>query len=102
MMLCLTCKKELNAADNPGAGISISVMGDEYIYTYFYCDTCRSYTVESYYDRFLGEAEISFFSVSKETGERAIELIRACPDPFDKNCTCPSHQAMYYGTPDKN
>jgi len=101
MVQCLTCKRELTASEGSRAGISISVTGDEYIYTYMYCTFCKSYTVESYYDRFLGESEISFFSVDKETGDRAMELIKACPDPFDKNCKCPSHQAMYYGTPDK-
>ena len=98
-MHCLTCKKEFTAADNPREGISISVIGDEYTYTYIYCATCRNYTVESYYDCFLGEDTVSFFSVDKETGERAIELIKACPDPYNKNCACPSHQAMHYGKP---
>jgi hypothetical protein len=97
----MKCQREFTASDGPRAGISISVMGDEYIYTYIYCINCGLYTVDTYYDRFLGEAEVSAFSVDKETGDRAIELIRACPDPFDKNCNCPSHKAMYYGTPDK-
>jgi len=101
MIHCLTCKRELTKADHPNAGISISAMGDEYTYSYFYCSSCLCYTVETYYDRFLGESEISFFSVDKETGDRAVGLIKACPDPFDKNCNCPSHQAMYFGTPDR-
>jgi hypothetical protein len=101
MIQCLTCKRELTASDGPRAGIAISVMGDEYTYTYMYCGFCRSYTVETYYDRFVGEAEISFFTADKQTGDRAIGLIKACPDPYDKNCSCPSHKAMYYGTPDK-
>jgi hypothetical protein len=100
-MKCLTCKREFTESDGPGAGISISVTGDEYIYTYVYCSDCDLYTVECYYDCFLGESEISFFSVSKDVGDKAIKLIRACPGPFDKNCTCPSHKAMYYGTPEE-
>ncbi|MBN1413806.1 MAG: hypothetical protein JW973_01795 [Bacteroidales bacterium] len=99
-MECLTCKRVFKEIDGPRAGISVSVMGDEYIYTYIFCSACGAYTVESYYDCFLGDAKISFFSVDKATGDRAVELIRACPDPFDKNCTCPSHKAMYYGRPE--
>ena len=99
-MQCAICKKELTDADRPRAGISVSVMGDEYIYTYVYCTNCNMYTVESYYDCFMGEEEISFFTVDKATGDRAIELIKACPDPFDKNCNCPSHKAMFYGRPE--
>ncbi len=99
-MQCLACKKEFKENDMPRAGISISVMGDEYIYTYVYCAGCKIYTVESYYDCFLGEDTVSFFSVDKETGDQAVKLISECPDPFDKNCNCPSHKAMYYGRPE--
>lgn len=98
-MNCLTCGKPFDDTDEPRAGISIMVMGDEYIYSYVYCSRCGGYTVESYHDRFLGDADISFFSVDRETGDRAIELIRACPEPHNKYCECQSHKALYYGTP---
>lgn len=98
-MHCIKCKRTFTETDGPRAGISISVMGDECIYTYIYCAACGMYTVDSYYDRFLGESEISAFSVDKETGDRAIEIILACPDPYNKNCNCPSHKEMYYGVP---
>ena len=95
---CLKCKGPLAAKAD--AAIAILVLGDEYIYSYFFCKSCRSYTVESYHDRFMGEDEISFLPpIEKEEGDKAVALIRACPDPMDKHCECASHKALYYGTP---
>jgi hypothetical protein len=99
-MQCSTCKRELGSVRDAAGGIAVSVMGDEYIYTYWHCADCTLYAVESYHDRFMGEDEVTVLApVSKEVGDRAIELIRACPDPQDKNCDCPSHRAMYCGVP---
>jgi hypothetical protein len=98
-MECLTCRKTLDESDGPRGSISILVMGDEYIYSYVFCCRCNTYTVESFHDHFLGEDSISYFSADRETGDRAIELIKACPDPDNKHCTCDSHKALYYGTP---
>lgn len=98
-MECLKCGKILGPEDTPRAGISIFVMGDEYIYTYVRCSSCGEYTVEAYHDRFMGEDDVTTFTVSRETGEKAIELIKACPAPYDKWCECDSHKALYYGFP---
>jgi len=95
---CIKCDAPFTAKAR--AGISISVMGDEYTYSYYYCDSCAHYTVESYHDRFLGDDEVSFLPpLSKEEGDRAVELIEACPLPGDKRCDCPSHRALYHGRP---
>lgn len=97
---CIKCRAPF--AGPARAAISIFVMGDEYIYSYYYCDSCAHYTVEAYHDRFLGEDEVSFLpAVDKDLGDYAVELIQACPRPGNKNCDCPSHRALYYGLPDR-
>ncbi len=98
-MKCARCSLELPAAARR-AGISIFVGGDEYTYTYWYCESCLHYTVESYHDRFVGEDSIDVLPpVPKAIGDCALALIAACPQPFDKWCDCPSHKALYYGVP---
>jgi len=75
-------------------------MGDEYIYSYWACELCGCYTVESYHDRFLGDDEVTVLPpIEREVGERCVALCAACPTPFDKNCECPSHRALYGGVP---
>lgn len=95
-MKCLTCG---NIAIKRSA-ISIFVFGDEYIYTYFFCRKCNTYTVESYHDSFMGDDVITFLPpISKEEGDEAIKLINLCPDPMNKHCDCSSHKALFYGAP---
>lgn len=94
-MNCVRCAKGLPRAL---AGISIFVIGDEYIYSYFWCDACGAYSVEGYHDRFMGDSEVfALPAVSREEGDRAVALIRACPNPHDKWCDCASHRALYTG-----
>ena len=100
MMQCLKCGSEFQAAQQAEAAIHIFVTGDEYTYSYFSCDNCRYYTIKSYCDQFCGEEEVSFLQpVPGEVGEKYMELIRSCPDPRDQTCGCPSHKALFYGTP---
>jgi hypothetical protein len=78
-MQCGQCAKEFGKRTRARAGISILVMGDEYIYSYWFCETCDMYTVESYHDRFMGDDEVTLLPpVSKEVGDRCVELVRAC------------------------
>ena len=96
-MNCAACGSPLGKAE---AAIAIFVMGDEYAYSYFACAACGQYTVESYHDRFLGEDSVDVLGpFPTKVGEKAVALVRACPSPQDKNCDCPSHQALYYGLP---
>ena len=96
---CLACKKVLDDRHKK-AGISISVMGDEYTYTYYLCDDCNKYTVEAFRDRFLGEDSVSSMGpFDRPTGDDGVRLIKACKTPYDKHCECPSHKALYYGVP---
>ena len=79
-------------------GISILVMGDEYIFSYFLCPSCDEYTAESYRDQFLGDSSTGTVArISREEGDKIIEAIKACPDRRDKFCECASHRALYTG-----
>ena len=99
-MDCSNCKTNIGEMRDQEASISIFVMGDEYIYSYFVCKACGMYTAEQYHDRFLGDAQIAVMApIPKEEGERIVELIEACSQPNNKNCTCDSHKALYHGRP---
>jgi hypothetical protein len=101
-MRCVQCGEPFAEGSRARAGISVSVMGDEYIYSYWPCAACGWYTVQSYHDRFMGDDEVTFLPpVARDVGDRCVALATACPDPFDKNCECPSHKALYYGLPDR-
>lgn len=83
------------------ASISGSIMGDEYIESYFLCAECGVYTVEVYHDRFCGDDSVSVHGpVSKSQGDAKVALIRQCPEPWDKHCRCPAHQAYFGGSLD--
>jgi len=99
MIQCAKCGKKLdNGADGgPVASISGSIMGDECIESYYFCKVCGVYTVEVYWDCFLGDEEVSIRGpVSKEEGDKKIRLIGECPEPWDKKCRCAAHRA-YFG-----
>ena len=99
-MNCLGCDRIFDKAEERKAGIAIFVMGDEYIYSYWQCPSCDQWTIESYHDRFVGEDSIHLMGpFPPEVGKRCVELIAACPDPFDKNCDCSSHVVLYTGLP---
>lgn len=94
----MSCQRCGQPVSNARAAIAIFVAGDEYIYSYFWCERCELYSVEGYHDRFMGDSEAFFLPpISREEGDRAVALIRACPDPRDKLCDCASHRALYTG-----
>jgi hypothetical protein len=99
MIRCSQCDREFDrkGEDTFVASISGSIMGDEYIESYLFCDNCRVYTVEIYHDRFLGEDEISVRGpLSKSEGDEKVKLIQQYPEPWDKKCRCEAHRA-YFG-----
>ena len=97
-MNCLNCEKYLGEIGDKIASISILVMGDEYIYSYFSCDGCGMYTAERYHDRFIGDSSIGVVGpIPKDEGEHIIALIAACESPNNKHCSCDSHKALYTG-----
>ncbi len=99
-MECLQCKRVFGANEGRRAAIAIMVMGDEYIYSYWYCQACGVYSIEAYHDRFMGEDSITYMGpFPKEIGDQCAELISTCPAPQDKYCDCDAHKALYYGVP---
>ena len=102
-MKCLQCGRDFveEGTDRPIASISGSIMGDEYIDSYFFCSRCQVYTVEVYHDRFLGDEEIFVKGpLSKSEGDAQVALIRECPEPWDKKCRCSAHQLYFEGSLD--
>lgn len=99
MITCLQCKQPLDQERTGAyvASISGGIMGDEYIESYYLCTYCGVYTVEVVHDRFLGADDVSLRGpVSKAAGGAKIELIRQCPEPWNKKCRCDAHRA-YFG-----
>lgn len=99
-MRCAGCGADFGPGARARAGIAIGVMGDEYLSSYWWCEACHRSSVSASHDRFLGEDSWDVLPpVSQEVGDRAVAPIRACPEPFDKYCDCPSHRALYHGVP---
>jgi len=98
-MRCLVCLRKLAppAADGPAVSISGGIAGDEYTETHFFCPDCHAYTVEVVHDRFLGETTVlEKGPLSEADGLAKLEIVRRCPQPWDKKCRCPAHRA-YFG-----
>jgi hypothetical protein len=102
MIRCSQCGRDLDQqAENRLASISGSIMGDEYTDSYFFCADCGVYTVKIYHDRFLGEDDVSINGpVSKPDGDAKVELIRQCPEPWNKKCRCEAHRSYFQGWSD--
>ena len=97
---CLQCGRGLarKGAWSPVASICGSIMGDEHIESWFYCNRCGVYTVELYHDRFMGEDVVSFRGpISQGEGDGQVALIRRCKQPSDKRCRCEAHR-QYFGS----
>ena len=102
-MRCSRCGREFPAegAERPVASISGGIQGDECIESWFFCEGCGRYTVEVYWDIFLGDSTCSVRGpVTKEEGDARIGLIRQCPEPWDKKCRCPAHLEYFDGSLD--
>jgi len=95
-IVCSRCHNPF-AEEKPVASISGRIMGDECTDCYYWCAACEVYTVRLYRDVFCGE-ETSHESepISKEEGERRLQLIRSCAEPWDGRCRCEGHRA-YFG-----
>lgn len=97
MIRCSQCGREFDKKERL-ASISGSVIGDEYIDSYYFCSQCDVYTVEVYHDRFLGEDDVSIRGpVPKSEGHAMVQLIRQCSEPWNKKCRCKAHQTYFQG-----
>jgi len=100
MIACSKCGKELEGKEGGDrvASISGSIMGDETIDSFYFCNNCGVYTIEGYHDRFMGDEEVSTRGpLSKEEGDEKVRWIKECSEPWDKKCRCPAHQAYFGG-----
>jgi len=98
MIPCSQCGEDLDPTRKYecAASISGSIMGDEYIESYYFCKRGEVYTVEIYHDRFLGEDNILMRGpVSKAEGDAQVELIRHCSEPWNKKCRCEAHRSYF-------
>ncbi len=103
MIKCSKCGRDFDKqeADKPVASISGSIMGDEYVESYYFCDRCGVYTVEIYHDRFLGDDDVFFRGpMEKSEGDAKVESIRQCPEPWNKKCRCSAHVSYFGGALD--
>ena len=100
MIRCAQCGRELGGEGTQDrvASMAGSIMGDEYIESYFLCRECGVYTVEIFHDRFLGEEDVSVHGpVPKAKGDAKVELIGQCSDPLNKKCRCQAHRSYFGG-----
>jgi len=98
MTRCSQCGRELGQQTESRHVVSISgsIMGDEYIESYYFCSQCEVYTVEIYHDRFLGEDEVFIKGpMPKLEGDAKVELIRQCSEPWNKKCRCEAHRSYF-------
>jgi hypothetical protein len=98
MIQCAKCSRELSGEEGGRvASISGGIMGDECVETYYFCKPCGVYTVEVYWDCFMGGEEVSLRGpLPKDKGDEKIRLIGECSEPWDKKCRCDAHRA-YFG-----
>ncbi len=102
-ILCSGCGRAFGGQGAPGrvASIAGSIMGDEYVDTYYFCDRCAVYTVEHYHDRFSGEEGASVSGpLPRASGDAKVAIIRRCSTPFDKTCRCQAHLDYFGGSLD--
>jgi hypothetical protein len=94
---CRRCGKPFVKEEHV-ALIAGRVMGDECTDCYYWCGTCGVYTVRLYRDVFCGE-ETAHDSepISREEGDRRLELIRSCAHPNDERCQCEAHREYFGG-----
>jgi hypothetical protein len=78
------------------ASISGSISGDECTESWYYCTCCLVYSVEVYWDVFLGDESVTVHGpIAKAAGDEKVALIRRCPTPWLKTCGCESHRAYF-------
>jgi len=98
LIQCSQCKGDFKQPEMTGrvASISGSILGDECIESYYFCDRCGVYTVEIYWDMFSGGESVSINGpIPKAKGDAAVELIRQCSTPWNKKCRCSAHVSYF-------
>jgi hypothetical protein len=96
---CPRCSADLGGLESRVATLCVSSAGDEVIHSYWRCGACDRTAVESYRDRFMGDADIVAWTLTAAQGDDVVRLVATCPDPDDKRCDCPAHRALASGAP---
>lgn len=95
-MRCAGCGKQFEASGRV-ASISGRIMGDECTDSYYWCEACGTYTLRMLREIFAGpDTESSGIAIAKEEGDRRLEIIRRCAEPWDERCRCEAHR-KYFG-----
>ncbi len=96
-MNCSHCGKEFEKADRV-ASISGRLMGDECTDSYYWCEACGVYTLRLLREIFAGpDTESTADPLSKQEGDRRLEIIRRCPEPYNERCRCEAHKEYFGG-----
>jgi len=92
---CGKCGAELGPVEKRRAFISVFVQGDEEIRSWYFCETCRVWMIEFYYDHFMGDSDVTVAGPYPEEAWAAeVALAKTCPSPGDKWCRCPAHEKL--------
>lgn len=95
-MQCVRCRKEFEEKDR-AASISGRIMGDDCTDSYYWCSVCGVYTLRMLREIFAGpDTESAGSLIEKEEGERRLEIIRRCAEPWNERCRCEAHRE-YFG-----
>jgi hypothetical protein len=95
-MNCIKCKRDIG---DPIASIAFDMLGNETTAGYALCPTCNVWTVDVYYDSFMGDGFSAVRGpVAREVGDADVAAIRQCSTPHSKWCKCPTHQRFMLST----
>ncbi len=94
---CTNCGNEMHG-DASVASMSGSILGDECTESFFLCERCDCYTVTIFWSCFSGTETSSVKGpLTKQDGERQVDLIRKCAEPWNKKCRCDAHCSYFDG-----
>ncbi len=92
---CKGCGTELGPTRRRKAFLAAFAQGDEEVRSWFFCEACRTWTIEFVDDHFMGDTTVSLAGPFPEGScEADVALANTCPDPGDKWCTCPAHRKL--------
>ena len=92
---CGKCHAELGPVDKRRAFISVFAQGDEETLSWYFCEACRVWTIEAYFDHFMGGEHVTFRGPYPEAACAAdVALAKTCPSPGDKWCDCAAHKKL--------
>ena len=92
MVNCAKCNADLGDHTKQAGSITLELIGNEHIHSYWFCKACDVYSRMHFADTFLGPEEtFGPTLIKKEEAERILKLIAECPDPDNKRCECKAH-----------